>query len=68
MIDFSRPPLWYCILIMVVLASLIKVVISGFDRTLPLSRTSRLIRIVGGGLWAFAILAGMVAHIVIAVR
>ena len=53
---------------MVVLASLIKVVISGFDRTLPLSRTSRLIRIVGGGLWAFAILAGMVAHIVIAVR
>ena len=68
MIDFYRPPLWYCILIMVVLASLIKVVISGFDRTLPLSRTSRLIRIFGGGLWALAIIAGMVAHIVIALR
>lgn len=66
MIDFARPPLWYCILIMVVLASLIKVVISGFDRTRPMSRTSRIIRVAGGAFWALAIIGGIVAHIVIA--
>ena len=53
---------------MVVLASLIKVVISGFDRNLPLSRTSRIIRIVGGGLWALAMVVGMVVQIVTALR
>ncbi len=47
---------------MVVLASLIRIVISGFDRRLQLSQTSRIIRIVGGGLWAAMILAGMVVQ------
>ncbi|HVZ15703.1 MAG TPA: hypothetical protein VG897_01195, partial [Terriglobales bacterium] len=34
----------------------------GFDRRLQLSQTSRIIRIVGGGLWAAMILAGMVVQ------
>jgi hypothetical protein len=52
-LDFDKPlPSWYCLLMMIVLGSLIKIVIGGFDKTTHLSRTSRIIRIAGGGFWA----------------
>jgi hypothetical protein len=64
MIDFNHPPLWYCILMMVLLASLIKIVISGLDRKTPMSRTSRVIRVAGGGIWSLMIIAGMAVLVV----
>jgi hypothetical protein len=45
------------------LAGLFPAIRSGFDKSLPLSKTSRLIRIVGGSIWAGLILIGMLAQL-----
>ena len=69
MIDFDKPlPLWYCILMVAVLASLIRIVIGGLNRNAAMSRSSRLIRVVGGGFWALAVLGGMAFQIFKALR
>ena len=57
--DPEHPSLAYCVLMVIVLVSLISAIRSGLNRSIPLSRTSRIIRVVGGSLWALAILAGM---------
>ena len=63
--DFAhhRIPLWYCILMMAVLFSLIRIVRTGLDRSVPMNRSSRIIRVVGGGLWAAIIVVGMIVQI-----
>jgi hypothetical protein len=57
--NVQRPSLVYCLLMTVVLASLVSAVRSGLDKNIPMSATSRIIRVVGGSFWALAILAGM---------
>jgi hypothetical protein len=54
-----KPPLWQWILMLGVLAALFRAIRDGFDKNVPLSNTSRFIRIVGGSLWAGIILYGM---------
>ena len=68
MLDFDEPPLWCCILMVAVLGSLIRIVISDLNRNAPMSRSSRIIRVVGGGFWALAILGGMAFQIFKALR
>jgi hypothetical protein len=52
-------PVWYWILQLTVLAALIPAIRDGFDKNVPLSGTSRFIRVVGGSLWAGIIVLGM---------
>jgi hypothetical protein len=61
--DIDHPSLAYCLLMTLVFVSLILAVRSGLDRTISMSRTSRIIRVVGGSLWALAILAGMTIQV-----
>ena len=61
--DPEHPSLAYCVLMVVVLVSLISAIRSGLNRSIPMSSTSRIIRVVGGSLWAFAILAGMTIQV-----
>jgi hypothetical protein len=48
---------------MAVLFSLIRIVRTGLDRSVPMNRSSRIIRVVGGGLWAAIIVVGMIVQI-----
>jgi len=61
--DIERPSLAYWLLMILVFVSLVSAVRSGLDRSLPMSATSRIIRVVGGSLWALAILAGMAIQV-----
>jgi hypothetical protein len=61
--DLDRPNLAYCLLMTLVFVSLVLAVRSGLDKSVPMSTTSRIIRIVGGSLWALAILAGMTIQV-----
>jgi hypothetical protein len=54
-----RHPLWQWILGLLTLAALFPAVRHGFDKNIPLSKTSRFIRIVGGSLWAGILIFGM---------
>jgi hypothetical protein len=56
--DVEHPSLAYCLLMTIVFVSLVSAVRSGLDKEIPMSTTSRIIRVVGGSLWALAILAG----------
>jgi len=57
--DIERPSLAYCLLMTLVFVSLVLAVRSGLDRNIPMSTTSRIIRVVGGSIWALAIAGGM---------
>jgi FtsH-binding integral membrane protein len=46
--DIDRPNLAYCLLMALVFVSLVSVVRSGLDRSIPMSKTSRVIRVLGG--------------------
>jgi hypothetical protein len=62
--DFDKPlPLWYWILMVGVLFSLVRAVATGLNREVPMSRTSRFLRVVLGGLWATTIVLGMAIRI-----
>jgi len=61
--DVERPSLAYCLLMIIVFFSLVSAVRSGLDKNIPMSTTSRIIRIVGGSLWALAILGGMTIQV-----
>jgi hypothetical protein len=61
--DVERPSLAYCLLMTIVFFSLVSAVRSGLDKNIPVSTTSRIIRIVGGSLWALAILGGMTIQV-----
>ena len=52
-------PLWQWVLMTLVLIALGNATRTGLNREICLSRTSRIIRVVGGSLWARMILAGM---------
>jgi hypothetical protein len=56
-----KRPLWQWILGLLVLAALFPAIRDGFDKNIPLSRTSRFIRIVGGSLWAGILIFGMLS-------
>lgn len=58
-----RHPLWQWILALGVLAALFPAVRDGFDNSVPLSKTSRFIRVIGGSLWAGIILFAMLLEI-----
>jgi hypothetical protein len=58
-----KHPLWQWILYLLVLAALFPAVRDGFDKTIPMSRTSRFIRIVGGSLWAAILILGMLSEL-----
>jgi hypothetical protein len=58
-----KHPLWQWILMLGVLAALFLAVRSGFDKNVPMSRTSRCIRVVGGSIWAGIILLGMILEL-----
>jgi hypothetical protein len=63
-VDFDKPlPLWYWILMVAVLFSLIRAIASGLNGEVPMSRTSRFIRVVLGSLWAVMIVLGMALNI-----
>jgi hypothetical protein len=63
-VDFDKPlPLWYWILMVAVLFSLIRAIASGLNHDIPMSRTSRFIRVVLGSLWAVMIVLGMALNI-----
>jgi hypothetical protein len=66
--DMDHPSFAYCLLMLLVFVSLIAIVRSGLDRSIPMSRTVRLVRVVGGGLWALMILLGMLAQVWSALR
>lgn len=51
-----------------VLAALFPAVRDGFDKNVPLSRTRRFIRVVGGSLWAGIILLGVLSELRDAIR
>jgi fumarate reductase subunit D len=59
----DQMPLWYSILMVAVLFSLVLIVKSGLNRDIQMSRTSRVIRVVGGSIWAIMIVLGMVFRI-----
>lgn len=61
-------PWWQWILMLGVLAALFPAIRDGFDREVPMSKTSRFIRVVGGSLWAGIILFGMVSELWNAIR
>jgi hypothetical protein len=61
--DPERPSFWYCLLMVLVLASLISAIRSGLDRNVQMSKTSRILRVVGGSIWALAILGGMAVQV-----
>ena len=61
--DVERPSLAYCLLMTIVFVSLVSAVRSGLNRSIPMSTTSRIIRVVGGSLWALAILSGMTIQV-----
>jgi hypothetical protein len=50
----------YWVLMVLVLISLISAIRVGLDRNVPMSRTRRAIRVVGGSIWAAFILVGLV--------
>ena len=66
--DPDKPTFLYCLLMVIVLVSLVSIIRSGLDRTVPMSKTSRMIRVVGGSIWALAILAGMAIQVWRAIR
>lgn len=66
--DVERPSFAYCLLMVLLLVSLIAIVRSGLDRSVPMSRASRLIRVLGGGVWALLILLGMAVQVWNALR
>ena len=62
--DFDKPlPLWYWILMVAVLFALVGAIKEGLDRSVQMSRTSRFIRVVLGGLWATMIVLGMALQV-----
>jgi len=63
---FSNPIYWLWGLMVV--AGLFAIVRSGFDPNVPMSRTSRIIRVVGGSIWAVIILLGIAMRIYDAMR
>ena len=59
-IDFNKPlPIWYWILMILLAISLFRIVLTGLNRNVAMSRSSRIIRVVGAGLWLLMILFGM---------
>lgn len=58
-----KHPLWQWILAVLVLVALFPAVRDGFDRSIPLSRTSRFVRVIGGSLWAGILLLGMLLEL-----
>jgi len=61
-------PLWQWVLGLAVLAALFFAVRDGFNKDIPMSRTSRVIRIVGGSLWAGILIFGMLLELYEAIR
>ncbi len=66
--DPEHPSFWYCLLMVSVFVSLVSIIRSGLDRDVPMSTGSRLIRVIGGSLWALMILGRMVALVWKALR
>ncbi|MGA8270987.1 MAG: hypothetical protein WB919_05460 [Candidatus Sulfotelmatobacter sp.] len=62
-LDPARPNFAYCLLMVLLVVSLAYIVRSGLDRSIPMSRTSRAIRVVGASLWGLAIVAGMAIQV-----
>jgi hypothetical protein len=63
-----KHPLWQWIVYLLVLAALFPAVRDGFDKNIPLSKTSRFIRIVGGSLWAGILIFGMLLELYDVIR
>jgi hypothetical protein len=66
--DIDHPSFWYILLMVLVLVSLVSIVRRGLDPNVPMSKSSRLIRVIGGSIWALMILGGMAAKVWIALR
>jgi hypothetical protein len=65
--DFKKS-FWYCLLMVIVLVTLFRTIRSGLDRSVPMSKTSRAIRVFGGSFWAATILLGMAFAVYEAIR
>ena len=63
MIDYSNPPLWYCILIVLYVTGLISSVRGGLRRRHELSSGSYVIRVYGAGFLALLAIAGVALQI-----
>jgi hypothetical protein len=61
--DPEHPSLACCLLMVIVFVSLVSAVRSGLDRSIPMSRASRIVRVVGGSIWALAIVGGMAVQV-----
>jgi hypothetical protein len=66
--DPEHPTFWYCLLMVMVVASLVSIIRRGLDRSIPMSKSNRLIRVIGGSIWALLILGGMAAQVWKALR
>ena len=66
--DPEHPSFWYCLLMVLVLVSLVSIIRRGLNRSIPMSASSRMIRVVGGSFWALMILGGMVVQLWRALR
>lgn len=62
-LDPQHPSFWYCLLMVMVLVSLISIVRRALDRRVTMSTSSRLIRVIGGSIWALMILGGMAVQL-----
>jgi ABC-type transport system involved in cytochrome c biogenesis permease subunit len=68
MIDYSHPPLWYCILFVFYTTGLILTVRNGIQRRHELSRTSYVVRVYGAGFLALVALSGVALQVWIALH
>ena len=65
--SFLSNPIYWAWMLLVV-AGLFLIVRNAFDSNVPMSRTSRMIRIIGGSIWAVIILLGLAMRIHDAMR
>jgi len=66
--DPDHPSFWYILLMVLVFASLVSIIRSRFDRSIAMSTSGRMIRVVGGSIWALILLAGIAVKVWTALR